>query len=673
MPWTIADVEKHNKGLTLSQKKKWVTTSNLALAACIKKEGKDCAAQAIRIANGVVKTNKEEPMEDNDILNNKRKIDRTYRSWDNMIQRCTNTNAPDYPDYGAKGITVPKQWRDSYDAFLEDMGARPEGTSLDRKNGKGNYSKANCRWASPKQQAQNRSTSVNEEKETQIREDNMLRINEAQPQDYETRYETYKGSKYLVVPIIMMAEGVHNGSHGKVYHSAEALEKYPAAWNGIPIVIYHPEEDGINVSANRPDIIEQVQVGRVFGTHFENNQLRAEAWLNEKRLKKISPESYTMIQNKDQLEISVGVFTDDEEVNGEWQGEVYTAMSKNHRPDHLALLPGLKGACSWEDGCGVRVNQEGGGIVRDIASHIQSLCELHNYETGKKQLLEVIHQKLNASRSAMVQPATISAPYYWVDELFDDYFIYKDEAKPEQFLQQDYKLDKNGNLVLVGDPKLVTEDVSYKLVNTNKNKGGPQTMTEKNAKGCCPEKVELLIQSESFSFDEDNREWLDTLEEAQIDKLLEAESVFDENTNLKGQITDLTERLTAMESKVKRTKPVAPLQMNKEQALKVLKEHLEDPDRFLALLPADSRRQMEHGLRLHQAYRSDLVSKIKENAPEDVYSDQELLSMEDADLEKISKLVRPKVDYSAMRINSGMAAYDSPVEPLLPPGASMPK
>lgn len=198
-------------------------------------------------------------------------------------------------------------------------------------------------------------------------------------------------------------------------------------------------------------------------------------------------------------------------------------------------------------------------------------------------------------------------------------------------------------------------------------------MTEKNAKGCCPEKVELLIQSESFSFDEDNREWLDTLEEAQIDKLLEAESVFDENTNLKGQITDLTERLTAMESKVKRTKPVAPLQMNKEQALKVLKEHLEDPDRFLALLPADSRRQMEHGLRLHQAYRSDLVSKIKENAPEDVYSDQELLSMEDADLEKISKLVRPKVDYSAMRINSGMAAYDSPVEPLLPPGASMPK
>lgn len=72
---------------------------------------------------------------------------RTYRTWQAMIQRCTNPNRDNYPAYGGRGITICGRWRESFAAFLEDMGERPDFMTLDRKNPDGNYEKGNCVWA----------------------------------------------------------------------------------------------------------------------------------------------------------------------------------------------------------------------------------------------------------------------------------------------------------------------------------------------------------------------------------------------------------------------------------------------------------------------------------------------------------------------------------------------
>jgi hypothetical protein len=75
-----------------------------------------------------------------------------------MLQRCTNPNYPQYADYGGRGITVCKRWR-VFKNFLDDMGVRPEGLTLDRKNNSKGYSPANCKWATRAEQQRNRRSS----------------------------------------------------------------------------------------------------------------------------------------------------------------------------------------------------------------------------------------------------------------------------------------------------------------------------------------------------------------------------------------------------------------------------------------------------------------------------------------------------------------------------------
>lgn len=78
-----------------------------------------------------------------------------YQTWSSMIARCYNKNNKAYINYGGRGITVCDRWLNSYENFADDMGERPEGMTLDRKDNSLGYSPVNCKWSTIQEQLEN--------------------------------------------------------------------------------------------------------------------------------------------------------------------------------------------------------------------------------------------------------------------------------------------------------------------------------------------------------------------------------------------------------------------------------------------------------------------------------------------------------------------------------------
>lgn len=96
-----------------------------------------CSLSAVRQTHGMTKTP-------------------TYSTWHSMKDRCLNPKGKDWKNYGGRGIKVCDRWSTSFENFLEDMGEKPKGMTLDRIDVNGNYEPSNCKWSNLKEQNRNR-------------------------------------------------------------------------------------------------------------------------------------------------------------------------------------------------------------------------------------------------------------------------------------------------------------------------------------------------------------------------------------------------------------------------------------------------------------------------------------------------------------------------------------
>jgi len=184
-----------------------------------------------------------------------------------------------------------------------------------------------------------------------------------------TRREVFEGREFLVAPVVALVPGVLNG----FLNPADEVAKYVDAWNDAPVPIGHPTRGGVNVSARSLDVLAHNVIGRFQNVTFEENRLKGELWLEIEKAERVGDVAVAVLaalEAGEPVEVSTAYFADQELVSGEWNGKPYQGINRNIRPDHLALLPGAKGACSWQDGCGaprvheVEAPDEGGRAPR---------------------------------------------------------------------------------------------------------------------------------------------------------------------------------------------------------------------------------------------------------------------------------------------------------------------
>lgn len=171
----------------------------------------------------------------------------------------------------------------------------------------------------------------------------------------EVRRASLDGKPHVVVPVIM--------ARGDVVMNATLVppsEFEAFAWNGVPVTLRHPQSDGGAFdTANKPINVEKYRIGTIYNTKSADGVLRAEAWLDVELTNKKAPGLIANLEAGVEMNVSTGFFSDLEPKSGHLNGRDYEAVHHNIRPDHLALLPDELGACSYEDGCGVRSNIRG--------------------------------------------------------------------------------------------------------------------------------------------------------------------------------------------------------------------------------------------------------------------------------------------------------------------------
>jgi len=313
------------------------------------------------------------------------------------------------------------------------------------------------------------------------------------------RFETLEDREHIVVPMVILTEGVHAGSMGPLYYPNGELSKTPEVWNHKPIVVYHPSMNGQSVSACDPVILNSRKVGVMLNTKYEKGKLKSEAWIEKTLANKVDDRVMTAIENKQMMELSTGVFIDVDDESGSWKEEEYVGVARNFRPDHLALLPDQIGACSIKDGAGFLRNQRGQDIRR--VDNEMSFSNVHS------ALCKALKEKFPDN----------GISYAYICDVYADFFIYDYNGK---LWRLGYAMD--GDKVTVSDeaPVEVVRATEYRTVDGayvgNRSQSTNQNKTNMNKK----EMVDAIITANA-GWAEADRESLMALNEGQL-KLIQS-------------------------------------------------------------------------------------------------------------------------------------------------------
>jgi hypothetical protein len=467
-----------------------------------------------------------------------------------------------------------------------------------------------------------------------------------------TRKETLEGREYRVVPMVMIVEGVLNGSNGPLLYPGDELSNLPGVWNHKPVVVYHPEMHGQCISACTPEVINNQKVGLILNTEFvpgkgtKPGKLKAEAWLEEDRLSLVDNRVLEAITNGTMLELSTGLFTENEDEEGTFNGKAYSAVARNYKPDHLAILPDQVGASSIADGAGfLRVNAEGRATltVEGDKALKQRLAPLQGKFTGNA----LSHNNIRDSLYTFLRNDKAEKDRYdvWIEDVYDEFFVYADKGK---LFKLDYAVTRN-QVGISGEPTEVRRHMEYRTVvgDTfvgNFSEDGAIPAVNKEVDMTKKEIVDGLIANTQTHWEEGDREALMGMDDAVLGKL--APKVAANSTSA----TDAEKQAVADAAKQGAKELEAPPAANK-----VKLEDVFSPEQIQTL-----NRQATH----YNKCKADVVAKIL-GFEANQFTEAELKSRDLDELEKLAAFIRP-----AATANSGFDPDQDELDAILFEGAA---
>lgn len=505
------------------------------------------------------------------------------------------------------------------------------------------------------------------------------------------RNDRMEDRDWLVVPMVMLVEGVHNGSCGALYYPKEELEKTPVSWNHKPVVVYHPN----GPTACDPDVLTNRKVGVIMNTKYEDGKLKAEAWLDPDRIKKIDNRISEAIENKSMMELSTGLFTDLEDVEGDWGSEHFEAIAKNYRPDHLALLPDMVGACSTADGAGflrlnveeenvvviennidvtdnyIRIRQKSPSVFKEgtfrriwISKNqgIDAVIgQLSNPPQGDEGLMVVQSYLFNKEKWEAKEASKWASSHKekknveevanevshgeiwtqlsllvykknsnaWLVEVYDSFFIYCVDG---EYFTQKYSIDKDF-VSLDGTAQAVIRVVQYKtkdgILVEKTTKNIENTEKGQNMKD---ELIKKLLENKDSGWVENDKDVLTNMDEKALELLVKKA---DEAAKNKATVPVEEKPTVNKEEKPADKKEEKPVE-NKEEPKKPMTE-----EEYIAAAPKNIQNVLTRGLKAYNSEKERLIGIIKKN-PKNSFTDEYLQNRELDELMGLAKLAAPE-------------------------------
>ena len=477
--------------------------------------------------------------------------------------------------------------------------------------------------------------------------------------DYEIREEKVRDGTYWVVPVVMMVEGVHHGSRGPLLYTQEELAATVNAWDGMPVTIGHPQDDkGRYISANSPNVLKGI-VGRIYNAKMKGKKLTAEVWIDMAALVQVSTDAVEYIKEKKALDVSVGVFSQEEGDPGDFNGESFLATATNIVPDHLALLPGEDGACNWNDGCGIRNNSKHNmdkkdkskALVVDKKACLQTFLEtnqgidLIDNKASFNQIVSSVYDQLNSMDT--------ERQAFYLEDVFDNYVVYSvvnRETREKTMYKRDYKLADNGKIEFQGEPVEVRKKVTFVNMSLKRTNFNSKSKMKVNKKCTCT--VDGLIQNEATQFTEADRKWLATFSQEQLEKLSPKDEEEEEEEVEEGKKPVVSKKATEPAIVKEKDTDGGPLVSKDKDGNIVINgksigEHFKeelgkegDAVKFIDnFMPDGLKNQMKAGLKMYQGHRE---SQIKEIVANSKFKAEQLKGWSDEDLTALHGTVVPE-------------------------------